>query len=59
MHFLQAFVTCEILSSEYEWDACGKIFQMPRSEKILLFSHSLIDIELFPAEGYNTVTERT
>ena len=40
--FPQLFVICKILSSEYQLYACGKIFQMPRFEKKLLFSDSLL-----------------
>ena len=40
--FPQLFVICKILSSEYQLYACGKIFQMPRFEKKLLFSDKLL-----------------
>jgi hypothetical protein len=45
MHFFQQpFVVCEIVSSEYQLYACGKILQMPLFEKKLLFSDSLLVI---------------
>ena len=44
--FPQLFVMLKKLSSEYQLYTCGNFFCIPQFEKKLLFSDSLLDVEL-------------